>query len=202
MLKPDGTIPSSEHVIKVMLVNWVVNADFYLLASYSLPVYMNYNINLQWNEHRAVSTDNFMKKNYFEELYNRCSIGSGSAKSRQVKQLSLTRLFSAESLGFPRSREGERALRLLKEQGRVCTLPCLREGSFTLQDGAHFWSLHPPPALNISSTTLGMFAILQNSFMPDFICLSVLHCTFITKLFFEKCFINKELLLLLLLHCS
>ncbi|KRY03595.1 hypothetical protein T12_8918 [Trichinella patagoniensis] len=38
-----------------MLVNWVVNADFYLLASYSLPVYMNYNINLQWNEHRAVS---------------------------------------------------------------------------------------------------------------------------------------------------
>ncbi|KRX60913.1 hypothetical protein T09_223 [Trichinella sp. T9] len=52
------------------------------------------------------------------QLYTRCSIGSGSAKSRQVKQLSLTRLFSAESLGFPRSREGERALRLLKEQGR------------------------------------------------------------------------------------
>ncbi|KRZ86220.1 hypothetical protein T08_13194 [Trichinella sp. T8] len=61
MVKPDGTIPPSEFVIKVMLVNWVVNADFYLLASYSLPVYMNYNINLQWNEHRAVSTDNFMK---------------------------------------------------------------------------------------------------------------------------------------------
>ncbi|KRX30481.1 hypothetical protein T05_6727, partial [Trichinella murrelli] len=61
MVKPDGTIPPSEFVIKVMLVNWVVNADFYLLASYSLPVYMNYNINLQWNEQRAVSTDNFMK---------------------------------------------------------------------------------------------------------------------------------------------
>ncbi|KRY35328.1 hypothetical protein T01_4743 [Trichinella spiralis] len=45
------------------------------------------------------------------------------------------------------------------------------EGSFTLQDGAHFWSLHPPPALNISSPTPGMFAISQNSFMPDFICL-------------------------------
>ncbi|KRX61654.1 hypothetical protein T06_13759 [Trichinella sp. T6] len=33
----------------------------------------------------------------------------------------------AESLGFPRSREEERALCLPKEQGRVCTLPCLRE---------------------------------------------------------------------------
>ncbi|KRX44513.1 hypothetical protein T05_8738 [Trichinella murrelli] len=44
---------------------------------------------------------------------------------RQVKQLSLTRLFSAESLGFPRSREEERALCLPKEQGRVCTLPSL-----------------------------------------------------------------------------
>ncbi|KRX69103.1 hypothetical protein T06_7993 [Trichinella sp. T6] len=93
------------------------------------------------------------------------------AHLRQVKQLSLTRLFSAESLGFPRSREEERALCLPKEQGRVCTLPCLREGSFTLQDGAHFWSLHPPPALNISSPISGMFAISQNSFMPDFICL-------------------------------
>ncbi|KRX49845.1 hypothetical protein T05_3966 [Trichinella murrelli] len=91
------------------------------------------------------------------------------AHLRQVKQLSLTRLFSAESLGFPRSREEERALCLPKEQGRVCTLPCLREGSFTLQDGAHFWSLHPPPALNISSPISGMFAISQNSFMPDFI---------------------------------
>ncbi|KRX80055.1 hypothetical protein T06_15285 [Trichinella sp. T6] len=91
------------------------------------------------------------------------------AHLRQVKQLSLTRLFSAESLGFPRSREEERALCLPKEQGRVCTLPCLREGSFTLQDGAHFWSLHPPPALNISSPTPDMFAISQNSFMPDFI---------------------------------
>ncbi|KRX45210.1 hypothetical protein T05_4193 [Trichinella murrelli] len=93
------------------------------------------------------------------------------AHLRQVKQLSLTRLFSAESLGFPRSREEERALCLPKEQGRVCTLPCLREGSFTLQDGAHFWSLHPPPALNIQSPTPDMFAISQNSFMPDFICL-------------------------------
>ncbi|KRX32018.1 hypothetical protein T05_14521 [Trichinella murrelli] len=37
----------TEFVIKVMLVNWVVNADFYLLASYSLSVYMNYNINLR-----------------------------------------------------------------------------------------------------------------------------------------------------------
>ncbi|KRX35069.1 hypothetical protein T05_10857 [Trichinella murrelli] len=40
------------------------------------------------------------------------------AHLRQVKQLSLTRLFSAESLGFPRSREEERALCLPKEQGR------------------------------------------------------------------------------------
>ncbi|KRX12143.1 hypothetical protein T07_5130, partial [Trichinella nelsoni] len=31
--------------------------------------------------------------------------------------------FSAESLGFSRSREGERALCLPKEQRRVCTLP-------------------------------------------------------------------------------
>ncbi|KRX30069.1 hypothetical protein T05_10955, partial [Trichinella murrelli] len=61
MVKPEGTIPPSEFVIKVMLLNWVLNADFYLLASYSLPVYMNYNINLQRNQHRAVSTDNFMK---------------------------------------------------------------------------------------------------------------------------------------------
>ncbi|KRY37869.1 hypothetical protein T01_463 [Trichinella spiralis] len=91
------------------------------------------------------------------------------AHLRQVKQLSLSRLFSAESLGFPRSRKEERALRLLKEQGRVCTLPCLREGSFTLQDGAHFWSLHLPPALSISIPTSSMFAISQNSFMPDFI---------------------------------
>ncbi|KRX25172.1 hypothetical protein T07_15130 [Trichinella nelsoni] len=97
------------------------------------------------------------------------------AHLRQVKQLSLTRLFSAESLGFPRSREGERALCLPKEQGRVYTLPCLREGSFTLQDGAHFWSLHPPPALNISCPTLGMFAISQNSFMPDFISIENRH---------------------------
>ncbi|KRY70866.1 hypothetical protein T4A_5126, partial [Trichinella pseudospiralis] len=37
--------------------------------------------------------------------------------------------------------------------------------------GAHFWSLHPPPALNISSPTPGMFAISQSSFMPDFISL-------------------------------
>ncbi|KRY89418.1 hypothetical protein T4B_9064, partial [Trichinella pseudospiralis] len=40
---------------------------------------------------------------------------------------------------------------------------------FTLLGGAHFWSLHPPLALNISSTTPGMFAISQNSFMPDFV---------------------------------
>ncbi|KRX94523.1 hypothetical protein T4E_8739 [Trichinella pseudospiralis] len=59
-----------------------------------------------------------------------------------------------------------------KSKGRVCTLPCPREGSFTLQDGAHFWSLQSPPALNISSPTPGMFAISQNSFMPDFICFS------------------------------
>ncbi|KRY72340.1 hypothetical protein T4A_1756 [Trichinella pseudospiralis] len=43
-----------------------------------------------------------------------------------------------------------------KEQEKVRTLICLREGSFTLLGGAHFWSLHPPPALNISSPTLGM----------------------------------------------
>ncbi|KRY29792.1 hypothetical protein T01_9961 [Trichinella spiralis] len=61
MVKSDGTIPSSEFFIKVMLVNWVVSADFYLLALYSLPVYMNYNINLQWNQQRAASSDNFMK---------------------------------------------------------------------------------------------------------------------------------------------
>ncbi|KRX19512.1 hypothetical protein T07_5009 [Trichinella nelsoni] len=64
MVRPDGTISPSEFVIKVMLVNWVVNAYFYLLASYSLPVYMNYNINLQWNEQRAVSTYKFMKIYY------------------------------------------------------------------------------------------------------------------------------------------
>ncbi|KRZ81648.1 hypothetical protein T08_14950 [Trichinella sp. T8] len=69
MVRPDGTIPFSEFVIKVMLVNWVVNADFYLLASYSLPVYMNYNINLQWNEHRAVSPVSFMKTP-FENVFH------------------------------------------------------------------------------------------------------------------------------------
>ncbi|KAL1244339.1 putative disease resistance protein [Trichinella spiralis] len=109
------------------------------------------------------------------------------AHLRQVKQLSLTRLFSAESLGFPRSREGERALCLPKEQGRVCTLPCLREGSFTLQDGAHFWSLHPPPALNISSPTPGMFAISQSSFMPDFylfVCITL-------YIYYKKTFCEK-----------
>ncbi|KRY97524.1 hypothetical protein T4B_6345, partial [Trichinella pseudospiralis] len=60
------------------------------------------------------------------------------AHLRQVKQQSLTHLFSTESLGFPRSRVGKRAIHLPKEQGRVCTLPCLREGSFTLLGGAHF----------------------------------------------------------------
>ncbi|KRY05073.1 hypothetical protein T01_319 [Trichinella spiralis] len=49
MLRPDGTIPPSEFVIKVMLVNWVVSADFYLLALYLLPVYMNHNINVRNN---------------------------------------------------------------------------------------------------------------------------------------------------------
>ncbi|KRY70062.1 hypothetical protein T4A_7322 [Trichinella pseudospiralis] len=38
---------------------------------------------------------------------------------RQVKLRSLTHLFSAESLGFPRSRVGKRALHLPKEQGRL-----------------------------------------------------------------------------------
>ncbi|KRX64515.1 hypothetical protein T09_9633 [Trichinella sp. T9] len=46
------------------------------------------------------------------------------AHLRQVKQLSLTRLFSAESLGFPRSREEERALCLPKEQGRHTIYAC------------------------------------------------------------------------------
>ncbi|KRX74364.1 hypothetical protein T06_7406 [Trichinella sp. T6] len=68
MVKPDGRIPPGEFVIKVMFVNWVVNANFYLLARYSLPVYVNYNINLQWNEHRAVSTalqlSNCLKETY------------------------------------------------------------------------------------------------------------------------------------------
>ncbi|KRZ43574.1 hypothetical protein T4C_13896 [Trichinella pseudospiralis] len=41
------------------------------------------------------------------------------AHLRQVKQQSLTHLFSAESLGFPRSRVGKRALHLPKEQGRL-----------------------------------------------------------------------------------
>ncbi|KRY80836.1 hypothetical protein T4D_11282 [Trichinella pseudospiralis] len=47
---------------------------------------------------------------------------------RQVKQLSLTHLFSAESLGFPRSRVGKRALYLPKEQGRLHS-PSLRWAS-------------------------------------------------------------------------
>ncbi|KRZ39806.1 hypothetical protein T4C_1229, partial [Trichinella pseudospiralis] len=68
---------------------------------------------------------------------------------------------------------------LPKEQGRVCILPCLREGSFTLLGGARFWSLHPPPALNISSPTPCMFAISQNSFMPDFISLIVVVALFL-----------------------
>ncbi|KRY36834.1 hypothetical protein T01_2901 [Trichinella spiralis] len=114
------------------------------------------------------------------------------AHLRQVKQLSLTRLFSAESLGFPRSREEERALCLPKEQGRVCTLPCLREGSFTLQDGAHFWSLHPPPALNISSPISGMFAISQNSFMPDFISLAFCYVCEHGNIFYSLCLCNEE----------
>ncbi|KRY63763.1 hypothetical protein T4A_12312 [Trichinella pseudospiralis] len=38
---------------------------------------------------------------------------------RQVKLRSLTHLFSAESLGFSRSRVGKRALYLPKEQGRL-----------------------------------------------------------------------------------
>ncbi|KRX70706.1 hypothetical protein T06_12997, partial [Trichinella sp. T6] len=80
---------------------------------------------------------------------------------------------------------------LPKEQGRVCTLPCLREGSFTLQDGAHFWSLHPPPALNISSPTSGMFAISQNSIMPDFICLLLIYMCYVYYFIFPhfNCFV-------------
>ncbi|KRY26212.1 hypothetical protein T03_6834, partial [Trichinella britovi] len=86
---------------------------------------------------------------------------------------------------------------LPKEQGRVCTLPCLREGSFTLQDGAHFWSLHPPPALNIQSPTPGMLAISQNSFMPDFICLNnaVLVFCYVCEhgnKFYSLCLCNEE----------
>ncbi|KRZ03731.1 hypothetical protein T4C_10608, partial [Trichinella pseudospiralis] len=72
---------------------------------------------------------------------------------------------------------------LPKEQGRACILPCLREGSFTLLGGAHFWSLHPPPALNISSPTPGMFAISQNSFMPDFISLFNCCCCIVLGLY-------------------
>ncbi|KRX32555.1 hypothetical protein T05_15369, partial [Trichinella murrelli] len=81
---------------------------------------------------------------------------------------------------------------LPKEQGRVCTLPCLREGSFTLQDGAHFWSLHPPPALNISSPTPGMFAISQSSFIPDvyLIVVVALFLVYIKRKTFFFLFIN------------
>ncbi|KRY87797.1 hypothetical protein T4D_15797 [Trichinella pseudospiralis] len=125
-----------------------------------------------------------------------CALPAQRARKIALSLTLLTHLFSAESLCFPGSRVGKRALYLPKEQGRVCILPCLREGSFTLLGGAHFWSLHPPPALNIPSPTLGMFAISQSSFMPDFISLFVLHCKFI---FVKKLFINKELLLL---HCS
>ncbi|KRZ91684.1 hypothetical protein T08_14825 [Trichinella sp. T8] len=60
------------------------------------------------------------------------------------------------------------ALYLHKEHGTVCTPPCLRKRSFVLQDGAPCWSLYPPHALNISSPTLGMSAISQKSFIPDF----------------------------------
>ncbi|KRX47100.1 hypothetical protein T06_4386, partial [Trichinella sp. T6] len=89
---------------------------------------------------------------------------------------------------------------LPKEQGRVCTLPCLREGSFTLQDGAHFWSLHPPPALNISSPISGMFAISQNSIMPDFIYYqftnnAVLVFCYVCEhgnIFYSLCLCNEE----------
>ncbi|KRY97643.1 hypothetical protein T4B_12564, partial [Trichinella pseudospiralis] len=45
------------------------------------------------------------------------------AHPRQVKQPSLTHLFSAESLCFPRSRVGERALNLPKEQGKSLHSP-------------------------------------------------------------------------------
>ncbi|KRY98841.1 hypothetical protein T4B_11851, partial [Trichinella pseudospiralis] len=86
---------------------------------------------------------------------------------------------------------------LPKEQGRVCILPCLREGSFTLLGGAHFWSLHPPPALNISSPTPGMFAISQNSFMPDFISLNNAALAFCYvcedgNKFYSLCLCNEE----------
>ncbi|KRY71324.1 hypothetical protein T4A_8502 [Trichinella pseudospiralis] len=44
---------------------------------------------------------------------------------RQVRQLSLTHLFSAKSLGFSRSRVGKRALYLPKEQGELLSLTLL-----------------------------------------------------------------------------
>ncbi|KRZ37832.1 hypothetical protein T4C_5141 [Trichinella pseudospiralis] len=105
------------------------------------------------------------------------------AHLRQVKQQSLTHLFSAESLGFPRSRVGKRALHLPKEQGRVCTLPCLREGSFTLQGGAHFWSLHPPPALNISSPTPGMFGHFAELIYARLYLINLLHSAWANRIF-------------------
>ncbi|KRY51782.1 hypothetical protein T03_8388 [Trichinella britovi] len=75
---------------------------------------------------------------------------------------------SGISICFSRFRLQKPALYLHKEHGTVCTPPCLRKRSFVLQDGAPCWSLHPPPALNISSPTLGMSAISQKSFIPDF----------------------------------
>ncbi|KRY50635.1 hypothetical protein T03_6704 [Trichinella britovi] len=136
-------------------------------------------MNTEYKAQKGNKADEMRKKMFRWQWQCEIKVEVKESAFRQVKQLSLTRLFSAESLGFPRSREGERALCLPKEQGRVCTLPCLREGSFTLQDGAHFWSLQPPPALNISSPTPGMFAISQSSFMPDFYLFTyTIHCRY------------------------
>ncbi|KRX16964.1 hypothetical protein T07_8893 [Trichinella nelsoni] len=95
-------------------------------------------MNTEYKAQKDNKADKMRKKMLHWQWQCEIKVQVKESAFRQLKQLSLTRLFSAESLGFPRSMEGERALCLPKEQGRVCTHPCLREGSFTLQNGAHF----------------------------------------------------------------
>ncbi|KRZ23751.1 hypothetical protein T4C_6435 [Trichinella pseudospiralis] len=112
-----------------------------------------------------------------------------STSCPHIQQQSLTHLFSAECLGVFRSRVGERAPRLSKEQGKSLLSSLSKGRERQPPEWGPFLSLQSLLPLNISSPTLGMSAISQSSFMPDFISLFVLHCTFI---FFRKDLLIKN----------
>ncbi|KRY86664.1 hypothetical protein T4D_2848 [Trichinella pseudospiralis] len=102
-----------------------------------------------------------------------------STSCPHIQQQSLTHLFSAECLGVFRSRVGERAPRLSKEQGKSLLSSLSKGRERQPPEWGPFLSLQSLLPLNISSPTLGMFAISQSSFMPDFISLFLIYLRYV-----------------------